>query len=97
MTASIATAGYALMPYSYSAGRDPRSGRWVVKRGDTVISRTQPDHGTAVAFAWTHHRLHHQPEVDNERDADPGPDDWTRCPIRTRLRQHRAEAQERRG
>lgn len=97
MTASIATAGYALMPYGYSAGRDPITGLWIVRRHDRVISREQPDHGTAVSFAWTHSALNPSPLVDRERDDDPGPSRWTECPIRRALRQHRHEAQARTG
>lgn len=95
MTASIASPGLGLLPYAYSVARDPTTGKWMVRRHDRVLSRTQPDHGAACSFAWTHHALHPEAPLVTDEDNDPGAERWTDCPIRRQLRQHRHEAQER--
>lgn len=93
MTAEISYHG-RVMPFGYTCGRDPITGLWVVKKGPRAVTRTQPSEEAGAAFARAHAEIHAQPErVDD--DKDPGADDWTACPIRRALRQHRHEAETR--
>lgn len=97
MTAAVASANGALLPFGYSVGFNPRTRLYMVRRHGKLVSASQPDHESAVAFAWTHHALHPEIRIAPVEDVDPGPVEWQRCDIRRQLRQHRIDAQTRTG
>jgi hypothetical protein len=83
-----------VVPFGYTIGRSPLTGMWIVRRGERSLTNDQPNDDAAAAFARAHAVAN--PELPIvEHDLDPGPSNWTACPIRRALRQHRHEAEQR--